>query len=206
MFMKKKMLLFIAIIGLIVFIYPNNKVNASENNAPAEDIIETIVENAEENLPIFSMDQVNTMSEEELPENFLVKEDQNPKLRSASLGYQKWSKVSTTRLNTNVFITWHPSFKGYTKGTSGYYFSNSATVDVSVSFGYGAVSIGIAKGGSAGTFYAANKSKSTRPAIYGNKNKIKWSVKYYNGANIYQKTETKYTGSVTGQYIKILNK
>lgn len=68
-------MLFIAIIGLIVFIYPNNKVNASENNAPAEDITETIIENTEENLPIFSMDQVNTMSEEELPENFLVKED-----------------------------------------------------------------------------------------------------------------------------------
>ena len=84
--------------------------------------------------------------------------------------------MSTTRLNTNVYIAWHPSFKGCTKGTSGYYFSNSVSGNVSISFGYGAVSIGIAKGGSAGTFYAANKSKSTRPAIYGNKNrnKIYW--------------------------------
>ncbi|MEG0496609.1 MAG: hypothetical protein RR439_02440 [Carnobacterium sp.] len=47
------------------------------------------------------------------------------------------------------------------------------------------MSIGIAKGRSAGTFNAANKNKSTRPAIYGNKNKIKWSVKYYSPANIY---------------------
>lgn len=78
-----------------------------------------------------------------------------------------------------------PSFKYYTKGTSGWYFNNSATVEVSVSFGYGAMSIGIAKGRSAGTFNAANKNKSTRPAIYGNKNKIKWSVKYYSPANIY---------------------
>lgn len=142
----------------------------------------------------------------ELPDEFIIADSANPLLRSATLGHQKWTKVKTTRLGTKVFLKWHPSFKGWTPYTSGYYFSASASVSASISFGYGPVGFSIAKGNSAGTFYAANKKKITRPAVYGNKNKIKWSVKHYNGANIYQKTTTEYTGSVSGTFIKIRNK
>ncbi|WP_260490492.1 hypothetical protein [Listeria innocua] len=58
----------------------------------------------------------------ELPDEFIVKDQispsmpvnqERPLLRSATLGYEKWTKVSTTRKVSKGFIDWHPGWKNY---------------------------------------------------------------------------------------------
>lgn len=66
MFMKKKMLLFIALLSLVVVIFPNNKVSASENSATEEDISETIVTEG---------DIIEETVEEDITEDDEIEED-----------------------------------------------------------------------------------------------------------------------------------
>ncbi|WP_099224920.1 hypothetical protein [Listeria costaricensis] len=193
-----------ALIATLVLTILTPPVFASESNSTSTPIPMITLQEAEQG----HLDDGTS-----LPDEFIVKEPSKavsstgrPLLKSSTLGYQKWTKVSSTRLATDVFLTWHPSFKGYKKGPSGYFFSNSQRVGTSINFGYGPVSLSVAKAGGSGTYYAANKNKSSRPAIYGNKIKDKYSVKHYNGANVYQKTTTAYKGSVSGVRIKILHK
>ncbi|WP_051932719.1 hypothetical protein [Carnobacterium inhibens] len=64
--MKKKMLLFIALLSLVVVIFPNNKVSASENSATEEDISETIVTEG---------DIIEETVEEDITEDDEIEED-----------------------------------------------------------------------------------------------------------------------------------
>ncbi|ARM73468.1 hypothetical protein LMxysn_1833 [Listeria monocytogenes] len=151
---------------------------------------------------------------DELPNEFIVRDQISPSepvnqerqlLKSASLGYEKWTKVSKTRKVTKGFITWHPEWKYYQYNVSGYFFSN-ARVSASASVGYGKFSVSVSKSSSTGQFIKADRNKWTRPAIYGNVDVTKYAVKKYNGAGIYTGATTKYSHTTTGTFIKSRNK
>ncbi|MBC1339533.1 hypothetical protein [Listeria innocua] len=150
----------------------------------------------------------------ELPDEFIVKDQispsmpvnqERPLLRSATLGYEKWTKVSTTRKVSKGFIDWHPGWKNYQYNISAYYFSK-ATMNVSASIGYGKFSMSVSKAGSNGQIIKANPKKWTRPAIYGNVDVTKYTVKKYNGAGIYTGSTTKYASTASSTYVQSRNK
>ncbi|EAD5730190.1 hypothetical protein H4905_002897 [Listeria monocytogenes] len=150
----------------------------------------------------------------ELPDEFIVRDQVNSSepvnqerqlLKSASLGYEKWTKVSTTRKVSKGFIAWHPGWKNYQYNVSAYYFSK-ATMNVSASIGYGKFSMSVSKAGSNGQIIKANPKKWTRPAIYGNVDVTKYTVKKYNGAGIYTGSTTKYASTATSTYVQSRNK
>ncbi|MGE7696663.1 hypothetical protein ACQKNC_21630 [Lysinibacillus sp. NPDC094177] len=143
----------------------------------------------------------------ELPDEFIVNsnENANPLLRSATLGTEEWTKVSTTREISNGFIAWHPGWSEYQYNISYYYFSKS-TMSFSASIGYGFFSISVAKAGSNGQAIKADPQKWTRPGIYGNVDVTKYNVKKYNGAGIYTGSTTKYASKASSTYVKSRNK
>ncbi|EKP7339238.1 hypothetical protein P3888_001615 [Listeria monocytogenes] len=150
----------------------------------------------------------------ELPDEFIVRDQispsmpvnqERPLLRSAALGYEKWTKVSTTRKVSKGFIDWHPGWKNYQYNISAYYFSK-ATMNVSASLGYGKFSMSVSKAGSNGQIIKANPKKWTRPAIYGNVDVTKYTVKKYNGAGIYTGLTTKYASTASSTYVQSRNK
>ncbi|EBF5117179.1 hypothetical protein FH008_15305 [Listeria monocytogenes] len=150
----------------------------------------------------------------ELPDEFIVKDQispsmpvnqERPLLRSATLGYEKWTKVSTTKKVSKGFIDWHPGWKNYQYNISAYYFSK-ATMNVSASIGYGKFSMSVSKAGSNGQIIKANPKKWTRPAIYGNVDVTKYTVKKYNGAGIYTGSTTKYASTASSTYVQSRNK
>ncbi|MBC2140576.1 hypothetical protein [Listeria innocua] len=150
----------------------------------------------------------------ELPDEFIVKDQispsmpvtqERPLLRSATLGYEKWTKVSTTRKVSKGFIDWHPGWKNYQYNISAYYFSK-ATMNVSASIGYGKFSMSVSKAGSNGQIIKATPKKWTRPAIYGNVDVTKYTVKKYNGAGIYTGSTTKYASTASSTYVQSRNK
>ncbi|AHI57325.1 hypothetical protein C1909_10925 [Listeria ivanovii] len=65
----------------------------------------------------------------------------SPMLRSATLGYEKWTLKSQVKLKTNTFIGWHPEFKVFRYNVKGYYFSSTQFAKMTVSLGYGPISI-----------------------------------------------------------------
>lgn len=145
----------------------------------------------------------------DLPDEFIVNPS-NPSTRGittfgATNGYEKWTKISKTRVKSKAFIRWHPSWKNYQYNISYYYFSTS-TMSVSANVGYGAFSMTVAKKGSSGQLVKSNPKKWTRPGIYGNVDATKWKVKKYNGANIYVGSTTKYTSTASSTYVKSRNK
>ncbi|TYV00325.1 hypothetical protein [Listeria monocytogenes] len=150
----------------------------------------------------------------ELPDEFIVKDQispsmpvnqERPLLRSVTLGYEKWTKVSTTRKVSKGFIDWHPGWKNYQYNISAYYFSK-ATMNASASIGYGKFSMTVSKAGSNGQIIKANPKKWTRPAIYGNVDVTKYTVKKYNGAGIYTGSTTKYASTASSTYVQSRNK
>ncbi|EAG4503515.1 hypothetical protein CBM20_02025 [Listeria monocytogenes] len=150
----------------------------------------------------------------ELPDELIVRDQispsmpvnqERPLLRSATLGYEKWTKVSTTRKGSKGFIDWHPGWKNYQYNISAYYFSK-ATMNVSASLGYGKFSMSVSKAGSNGQIIKANPKKWTRPAIYGNVDVTKYTVKKYNGAGIYTGSTTKYASTASSTYVQSRNK
>ncbi|EAF8201973.1 hypothetical protein [Listeria monocytogenes] len=167
--------------------------------------------------PVITQDEVESGiqdNSDELPDEFIVRDQISPNepvsqerqlLKSASLGYEKWTKVSKSRKVTKGFIAWHPEWKNYQYNVSGYFFSN-AKVSVSASVGYGKFSFSVAKSSSAGQYIKADPKKWTRPAIYGNVDITKYTVKKYNGAGIYTGSTTKYTNTATETFIKSRNK
>ncbi|WP_235008330.1 hypothetical protein [Listeria monocytogenes] len=149
-----------------------------------------------------------------LPDEFIVRDQispsmpvnqERPLLRSATLGYEKWTKVSTTRKVSKGFIDWHPGWKNYQYNISAYYLSK-ATMNVSASLGYGKFSMSVSKAGSNGQIIKANPKKWTRPAIYGNVDVTKYTVKKYNGAGIYTGSTTKYASTASSTYVQSRNK
>ncbi|EAE8347077.1 hypothetical protein BOQ23_09145 [Listeria monocytogenes] len=150
----------------------------------------------------------------QLPNEFIVRDQiissepvkkERKLLKSASLGYEKWTKVSTTRKISKGFIAWHPGWKNYQYNISAYYFSK-AKMSVSASIGYGKFSMSVSKSGSNGQIIKANPKKWTRPAIYGNVDVAKYTVKKYNGAGIYTGSTTKYTSTASSTYVQSRNK
>lgn len=87
--------------------------------------------------------------------------------------------ISSTRVKTDSFISYHPSFKSWDK-VDGYWFgSASQSFSVGLS-GYGVdVSVSVA-GPGFGTFITANPDVWSRPRIYGNVNRVKQKVKVQN--------------------------
>ncbi|EOD9342491.1 hypothetical protein ACL8F7_001025 [Listeria monocytogenes] len=73
--------------------------------------------------PVITQDEVESGiqdNSDELPDEFIVRDQISPNepvsqerqlLKSASLGYEKWTKVSKTRKVTKDFIAWHPEWK-----------------------------------------------------------------------------------------------
>ncbi|AIS63318.1 hypothetical protein [Listeria ivanovii] len=178
--------------------------------------VSTAVRNVD-TTPVITQNEVESGIQDnsnELPDEFIVRDQISPSepvnqerklLKSASLGYEKWTKVSTTRKVSKEFIAWHPEWKYYQYNVSGYFFSN-VKVSVSASVGYGKFSLSVAKSSSAGQYIKADPKKWTRPAIYGNVDVTKYTVKKYNGAGIYTGSTTKYTSTATGTFIKSRNK
>ncbi|WP_235007113.1 hypothetical protein [Listeria monocytogenes] len=84
--------------------------------------------------PVIAQDEVESGiqdNSDELPDEFIVRDQISPNepvsqerqlLKSASLGYEKWTKVSKTRKVTKGFIAWHPEWKNYQCNVSGYFF------------------------------------------------------------------------------------
>ncbi|EUJ33427.1 hypothetical protein MFLO_02713 [Listeria floridensis FSL S10-1187] len=162
---------------------------------------------APELLPVVTTNEANeglSLEGQPLPDEFLVKSTSNPMLRSASLGYEKWTKVSSTKKMTNGKLGWHPGWSHYQYNISAYYFSSS-NYSVSFNLGYGAISASVSRAGG-GQIVKANPKKWTRPAVYGNVNRIKWNVKKYNGSGVYTGSTTKYTNTSSGVYVKSVNK
>ncbi|MBC1485053.1 hypothetical protein HB897_02260 [Listeria seeligeri] len=167
--------------------------------------------------PVITQNEVESGiqdNSDELPDEFIVREQISPSepinqerqlLKSATLGYEKWTKVSTTRKVSKGFIAWHPGWKNYQYNISAYYFSKSK-ISVSASVGYGKFSMSVSKAGSNGQVISANPKKWTRPAIYGNVDATKWTVKKYNGAGKYTGSTTKYTSTASSTYVKSRNK
>ncbi len=177
--------------------YYNAKINSEKSSVLAPELLPVVTANeAESGL---------TKDGQVLPNEFLVKNNSNPMARSASLGYEKWSKVSTTRKVTKGFLGWHPGWKNYQYNISYYYFSKSK-MSVSLSIGYGYFGVSVSKAGGNGQMVKANPKKWTRPAIYGNVNVTKWNVKKYNGAGIYTGSKTKYTSAASSVYVASRNK
>ncbi|MBC2266621.1 hypothetical protein HCB38_02160 [Listeria sp. FSL L7-0083] len=203
--MKKffsKHLMGLIIVGLLV-ISPITHVSAAVRN------IDTT--------PVITQKEVESGiqdNSDQLPDEFIVRDQTSSNesfnqekqlLKSASLGYEKWTKVSTTRKVSKGFIAWHPGWKNYQYNVSAYYFSK-AKMSVSASIGYGKFSMSVSKSGSNGQIVKANPKKWTRPAIYGNVDVAKYTVKKYNGAGIYTGSTTKYTSTASSTYVQSRNK
>ncbi|EAF1190940.1 hypothetical protein FH008_04460 [Listeria monocytogenes] len=166
----------------------------------------------ETTLPEFqTVEEIQSMDLTGLPEELILEELPEKKeqslLKSATIGYEKWIKMSSTRKLTNGFIGWHPSFQNYDYNISYYHLSAARITGISVSLGYGPISFSVPVGAnSGGKIIKSNPKKWSRPAVYGTVTRIKWKVKKYTSMNQYLKTEIKYTNQPSSCYTKTLYK
>lgn len=198
---QKSAKVLISIVASFIFFAIPITTNAKENDAVLQggnNVLAPLI------LPTISRAEAEagvTIEGTELPEEFLVSEVK-PQLRSAATtGTQKWTKVSTTRKLTKGFIGWHPNWSYYQYNIKGYYFSNGR-VGLSFNIGYGPISVSVAKKGTGGQVIPSNTKKWGRPAVYGSINRIKWSVKHYNGGGQYLKTTTSYTNAAFNIFVQ----
>ncbi|WP_312652253.1 hypothetical protein [Aminipila sp.] len=101
------------------------------------------------------------------------------RIGGSGVGYTE-EVTSDVIYKSDAFIAWHPDFSGYQKNISAYFFLRTkASINISIGGTYASVSYNPASNGS-GFVVAANSSKATRPAIYGDTYKITYKAGMYN--------------------------
>ncbi|EUJ26458.1 hypothetical protein [Listeria cornellensis] len=128
--------------------------------SPISAIANEISTSEETPLPVLTLDEATSGN---TPDEFLVRDTSStpssPMLRSAMLGYEKWTLKSQVKQKTNTFIGWHPDFKAYKYNVAFYYFSSTQHSTLSVSLGYGPISLSVDKNKSSGYAVPSNIKK-----------------------------------------------
>lgn len=175
------------------------------NNQEVPVIQEQVDSETLSDLEVFSsIDEALALGGDAMPDEFIVAQTNNK--QKSPTTYETWTRVSSSRLYNNIFLNYHPQHTTFRRA-SGYYFSTSSNVSVGASIGGSYVSVSISAAASSTGYYVnANYNKWSRPAVYADINKVKYTVKTYNTAGKLLKTETRYQNVGVNQYIKILYK
>lgn len=139
-----------------------------------------------------------------------VTETEDSRVGGTGIGYREVS-LGETKVASDLFLSWHPAYSSYQKNVSAYLFAEtSSTLSVSLSIGgkYVSVSVGYSpKGTTTGTIVAADPSKASRPAIYGDVYRESyWAGNYNFNTNVWvtKTTKERYKSPREFTYIKIL--
>ncbi|WP_129598039.1 hypothetical protein [Anaerophilus nitritogenes] len=128
------------------------------------------------------------------------------RIGGSNIGYYE-EVISTTLVERNKFIAWHPDFKKYNYNVSAYNFSNSSS-SISIGLSWGVASVSYNPSSGSGYSISADPSKWSRPAIYGDEYKITYKAGYKNNltGKWTKEPQIKNRSKVENSYIKICYK
>lgn len=135
----------------------------------------------DENLPTVTMEEFyNSNRTYDLPDKFILQEDSRTRDATGVHSIAVKDGKAQTKKEYNAGL--HPKLR---KGrrASGYYFSSSSKVNLSVSFGWGPVSIGVDNSSSSGWYIKANSKKYSKVRCYPTLIVQKYIIKTYDNAS-----------------------
>lgn len=181
--MKKKLILLTLCLSIVTTTLSSNIITAK-----ASTLNENTSISIDENIVKYpTMDEAFLENNGDLPDKFIITNNSNStdfKARSMQPTVV-YTLISERAIAYNAFLAWHPDFSKAEWDVLSYSFTASSKSALSISFGYGLVSIGVDAFGSQGSYYTKDgiRNEWSRPAIYGDQWVKTYRADYYSPSN-----------------------
>lgn len=185
--MKKRLISSILCLSIFATTFLSNSIITNATTLNYDNATDTSI-SVDDNIAKYSsMDEAYIETKGALPDKFIITNDSNGNdyntrdMRPTIV----YTLVSERAIAYNAFLAWHPDFSRAEWDVLSYSFSASNKSSLSISFGYGLVSIGVDAFGSQGSYYtkAGIPGAWSRPAIYGDQWVQTYRADYYSPAN-----------------------